>query len=384
MEQEEALRQAAIRMHLQGESVQVIVGKIDRTRQWVYKWIVRYKENPRGNWFKSESNAPKQPVRKIDDAVEESVISIRKNLQDKPYSQKGAISIMYEFERLGMKSPSISTVNRILHRNGLITPSSVRTRRETEYPTYFLDVQQMDLVGPKYLKGGFRFYIYNIIDTRTHYAGVYPILDKSAESIVSCLIDFWRNYQMPDFLQMDNELSFRGSNRHPRGLGLVMRVTLLNGVSPIFIPPAEPWRNGIVEKFNDRVLRYFYNKQSFNSFAELCKKTKDFTCFHNENHRYSSQANQTPKQMIDKILHKSQLEKEIDLKQRIRIDGGRIIFIRFIRSDLKLAVLNTVFKVKPELKYCYVVCEINLDKHLLIITQNTNVHHVFEFVMPMS
>ena len=384
MEQEEIIRQEAIRLHLQGESVLSIAAKIERTRQWVYKWIERYEQNPQGDWFKSESNAPKHLFRKLDNTIEKSVISIRKSLQNKPYAQKGALSIMYEFERLEMKSPSLSTINRILQRNDLIKPSSERTRKETEYPTCFLDVQQMDLIGPKYLKGGFRFYFYNIIDTQTHYAGVYPILNKSAESIAPCTIDFWRSFQMPDFLQMDNELSFRGSNRHPRGLGLLMRVTLSNGVSPIFIPPAEPWRNGMIEKFNDTVLKYFYNTQTFNSFEELCEKAKEFTCFHNQNHRYSSQSNHTPNQMIDTILFKSKLEKEIDLKQKIVVEHGRLIFIRFIRSDLKITVLNTVFMLKPELKYSYVVCEIIIEKHLLVVSQNSTIHHYFEFAMPLS
>jgi hypothetical protein len=384
MKQEEIIRQEAIRMHLQGESIIAIANKIDRSRQWVYKWIERYKRNPQGDWFKSESNAPKQSVHKIDNTLEKSVISIRKRLQNQPYSQKGALSIMYEFERLGMTSPSLSTINRVLQRNDLINPSSEKTRKETEYPTYFHDVQQMDLIGPKYLKGGFRFYFYNIIDIQTHYAGVYPILDKSAESIVPCTIDFWRNFQMPDFLQMDNELSFRGSNRHPRGLGLLMRVSLSNGVSPIFIPPAEPWRNGIIEKFNNTILKYFYNTQTFNSFEQLCEKAKDFTRFHNQNHRYSSQSNQTPNQMIDKILYKSKLERDIDLKQKIMLEYGRLIFIRFIRSDLKLTILNTVFRLKPELKYSYVVCEIIMEKHILVISQKTTVYHVFEFAMTLS
>jgi len=384
MKQEENIRQEAIRFHLHGESALAISVKVCRSRQWVYKWIWRYNQNPQGNWFKSEPNAPKQSTRKIDNKLEKSVISIRKSLQNKPYSQKGALSIMYELERFGMKLPSLSTINRILQRNDLINPSSDITRKETEYPTYFVDVQQMDLIGPKYLKDGFRFYFFNIIDTQTHYAGVYPILNKSAESITSCIIDFWHNFQMPDFLQMDNELSFRGSNRHPHGLGLLLRAILSNGVSPIFIPPTEPWRNGIIEKFNNTVLKYFYNTQTFNSFEELCEKAKDFTRFHNQNHRYSSQSNQTPNQMISKILYKSKFEKDIDLKQKIVVEYGRLIFIRFIRSDLKLNILNTVFTIKPELKYSYVVCEIILEKHLLVISQNTVVHHIFEFAMPVS
>jgi hypothetical protein len=74
----------------------------------------------------------------------------------------------------------------------------------------------MDLVGPRYLKGGFGFYLYDIIDVETHFSFTYPVLDKSAKSIAPCLLDFWRRFQLTDFLQMDNELSFRGSNKHPR------------------------------------------------------------------------------------------------------------------------------------------------------------------------
>jgi hypothetical protein len=382
MEQEKSLRQEAIRMHLQGESVQAISAKINRSRQWVYKWVARYEQEPQGNWYLSESNAPKNVSRRIDQSLENSIISIRKHLQKRPYSQTGAINIMYELQRLGLPVPSLVTINRVLSRNNLIGQSSIKMCKNTEYPNYFTHVQQMDLIGPKYLKGGFRFYLFDIIDLETHFAGVYPIPNKSAESIVPCVIDFWRNFQKPDFLQMDNELSFRGSNRHPRGLGLLMRVALSNGVSPLFIPPAEPWRNGIVEKFNANVQARFYRSETFVSFEEMCQKAKEFSRFHNENHRYSSQHYKTPNQMISTDLQKSKLETEIDLTQKILIEAGRLIFIRFIRSDLKLTILNTVFKLKPELKYSYVVCEIILEKYILAVSRNNVIYHIFEF--PMS
>jgi transposase InsO family protein len=312
------------------------------------------------------------------------VIEIRKRLSNNPYSQRGAISILYEFDRLGLKPPSIATVNRILKRNQLLDKDSSKERKQTEYPGYFVNVQQMDLIGPKYLKGGFRFYLYTIIDTENHYAGVYAIRDKSAKSIVPCLIDFWQKYQLPDFLQMDNELSFRGSNRYPRGLGLLLRVALINDVSPIFIPPAEPWRNGIIEKFNNTVLRRFYGSQTFSSFEELREKAINFSLFHNLNHRYSSQTNRTPHQMIEPPDLRIRLRDQLDLESKIMIDSGRLILIRFIRSDLKLSILNTTFILKSELKYSYIVAEIVIERHVLIIMQNTTVHHVFPFIMPLS
>jgi hypothetical protein len=49
---------------------------------------------------------------------------------------------------------------------------------------------------------------------------------------------------------------------------------------------------------------------------------------------------------------------------------------------LKLSILNTVFILKPELKYSYVVCEIILEKYVLAVSHNNRVYHIFEF--PMS
>jgi transposase len=333
MDTEEILRQEAVRLFLQGISAQKISEQLNRTRQWVYKWVKQYKKSQDTNWNKTRSNTPHSILNKTSVSLENSVVEIRKRLLNNPYAQKGAISILYEFERLGVVPPSISSINRILKRNHLIGLSLVKQTKQKEYPDYFIGVQQMDLIGPKYLKGGFKFYFYCIIDTETHYAIVYPITNKSAESITPCLIDFWTNYRLPDFLQMDNELSFRGSNRHPRGLGMILRITISNGVVPIFIPTAEPWRNGIIEKFNGNVLKYFYNTQKFDSFEQLIAKANHFSAFHNENHRYSSQLNRTPNQMVKLSFNDIRLTKNIDLSSKIMIEEGKINFIRFIRSD---------------------------------------------------
>lgn len=382
MEQEEILRQEALRLHLQGVSIKLISEQLNRSRQWVYKWLSELKGGS-SDWYKTKSRAPKTIHMKTSEQTEHLVIEIRKRLQNEPYAQKGAISILYEFERLGVTPPSISTINRILRRNKLLNESRTKRLKSTEYPTYFYNVQQMDLVGPKYLKGGCRFYFFNIIDTANHYVGVYPITDKSAKSVAASLIDFWINYQMPDFLQMDNALSFRGSNRYPRGLGLLMRVALSNSVTPIFIPPAEPWRNGIIEKFNDNVIKYFYNTQQFKSFEQIKERAADFAIFHNKHHRYSSQNNRTPNQLSDEITRKDPLRVEFDLTQKILIDSGRIIFIRFIRSDRKLNLLNESFIVNAELIYSYVVAEVIIDRFVLTVSRNNVLYHVFNFAMSL-
>jgi putative transposase len=382
MEDELILRKQAVELYLKDYSISDIVHKLDRSRQWVHKWITRYRTKGGDEWFHSESTSPKQVHNKTSQKEEELVINVRKALEGRIYSQTGALSIMYEIRRMGLPVPSIPTINRILKRNNLISNTRVRQKRGIEYPNYFTLVQQMDLVGPKYLTGGSRFYFQNIIDTGNHHVGVYPIRDKRSVTIAGVIARFWASYGIPDYLQMDNELSFRGSNRYPRSLGIVLRLALSQGVTPIFIPPSEPWRNGMIEKFNSNLYKYFFSAQRFSSFEDVEEKATEFSVFHNQNHRYSTQGGKFPNQ-IESVCQKHKLAP-INLENPIPVNEGSVIFIRFIRSDRRLTILRTGFTVKQELVYTYIVAEVILHQHVLLIKQDGIIHHVFPFEMSVD
>lgn len=382
MNEEEILRKEAIRLHLQGVSVKDISAQLNRSRQWVHKWLKQYERNGSSeSWYKSGNRRPKQVRNKVSPEIEKAVINIRKELLSEPYHQRGAINILYRLEAMGIQTPSTATINRIIKRNGLHNRETTVLRKEAEYPAGFVNVQQMDLIGPRYLKGGFKFYFFSIIDVDSHYARIYPIKNKSAKSIVPCLIDFWSDYRLPDFLQMDNELSFRGSNKHPRSLGLVLKVALSNGIAPIFIASAEPRRNGVIEKFNDNVQKRFYAAHIFSDFEQMKNEAIRFSDFHNRNHRYGCIGYKTPEQAVEPLEKRSGLSAEWDMNAKILIEEGSPIFIRFIRSDCKLRILDSVFSVDEELKYSYVIARIVIEKDVLTVSRNNIVYHIFPFPM---
>jgi len=130
----------------------------------------------------------------------------------------------------------------------------------------------MDFVGPRYIKGFGRIYSLNIIDTETHFVHINAISGKSVKYVIPSVVRFWKQYGFPDYLQMDNELSFRGSNKYPRSFGKLIRFALSQGVGVIFIPVSEPWRNGIIEQFNDKFDKYFYRKNVFIDLEDMKKK----------------------------------------------------------------------------------------------------------------
>jgi hypothetical protein len=89
----------------------------------------------------------------------------------------------------------------------------------------------------------------------------------------------------------------------------------------------------------------------------------------------------TPDQLFAAIKTKVTLTKEIDINEPILVEEGVLIFIRFIRSELKLKVFDAVFEVNHELKYSYVVVRIICEKYVLVVSGNEHVYHIFPFVM---
>jgi hypothetical protein len=133
-----------------------------------------------------------------------------------------------------------------------------------------------------------------VIDIFSHRVYIESQRTKADRPLAQSLLRSWKAIGPPDFLLLDNELSFRGSNRYPRSPGLVIRLCLHFGIQPVFIPVAEPWRNAVIESFNDTYNKKFFRRQWFHSYAQLKRQSKRFQRFHNRYHRYSCLKGKTP------------------------------------------------------------------------------------------
>ena len=384
MANEEALRIKAISMHTQGTKVTEIARELGRSRYWVYKWIKRHCGGSEG-WEKSLSTAPTHKTGKTSAMVESLVILMRKQLTAAPHMESGAFAIWHAIKASGNEPPSVATINRILKRNGLTNYKVPYQKSGIDYPEAPLDMQIMDLIGPCYMCGGQRFYLLTIISNDTRHAGVYPILSKSAADITNSVVSFWKSYTIPDFLQMDNELSFKGSNRHPRGLGLLLRTALSQNVTPVFIPVREPWRNGVIERFNQKVKDTLLI-QKHKDFAELCRHASEFTDIHNNQHHYSTKEHKTPLQLDEELDGPIvKLPPDYKVEERPELDCfnlNEIHFMRLVRSDHIISVLNTDIEVKPELAYTYAKAILLINEHQLLICLDGTVKQSVEFIMP--
>ena len=235
-------------------------------------------------------------------------------------------------------------------------------------------------MGPRYIKGDGRFYSFNVMDLYSHRVYLEAQRTKADERIASSLMRCWKTVGIPAFLQLDNALSFRGSNRYPRSFGLVIRLCLFFGVTPVFIPAGEPWRNAVIERFNDTYSRKFFRAERFPSYAILKRRSKRFQLFHNTEHRYSCLKGKTPMEMIERThTEPVVLGPNTRLPQLDYIPHGDIILIRFIRSDRKLNIFGETFKVSKDLVYSYVKAVIRTKTHNLQIYLDDELIQTFEY-----
>ena len=381
---EEEIRIKAVDLYKDRQKVSKICESVNRSRVWFYKWLKRYQSGDK-NWHKDVSKAPKTVFNKSSSVIEAVVIRIRKELFNSKYSQSGAQAIHYELLSRGHTPPPLITINRILKRNNLIYKKRFHNKisKGKIYPYSYSLCQQMDFVGPRYLSGGIRFYFLNIIECETHSANIFVQNNRDSWSICQNLIYFWKVFGLLDFLQIDNDLAFIGSLRHPGAFGKVIRLCLHLGITPVFIPQAEPWRNGIIEHFNNLMQEHLLKKEIHNTLESLEDSANEFVLYHNNFHHYSSQQGMTSLQARKKYGYPYSLFDDTFSFSKIENNflEGEIYVIRFIRSDLKFNFLGKSFKLPERAKYEYALGILITHQHRLLIFKDKEYLTEFQFIV---
>jgi len=365
------IRVLAVQRFRNGESPESICTSFGKSRFWLYKWVKRYDEND-VSWSEDRSRRPLVTANHTAAEIEEIVKMVRLSLYNKDLFC-GAQAILWELEDLSVKPlPSTRTINRILARNELTHRRTGKYEAKgTLYPVLPSELpnqtHQADFVGPCYLKGPFRFYSLNVVDTATVRCGLQPSSSKSGQMVIDGLWEIWKRMGIPERIQIDNAMSFFGSPTHPRGMGPLIRLCLHHGVEPWFIPMAEPWRNGMIENFNDRYQQRFLGKVIMASEDELRTGSLEFEQRHNSKYRYSKIKGNTPLKAL--AVSKTQLRfptEEEPPKHRLKKpEVGKYHVVRLIRSDLKLNIFGECFTAPAETELEYVVATIDVKEQKL-------------------
>lgn len=386
---EEENRQEAIRLYQQGTKVSEICRRLECSRRWFHKWLKRYNSGD-SKWLCERSRKPHRVANKTSRQREEEVIRVRQKLEKTKFSQVGALAIQREMQKLDLEPLPTWTIDRILKRNNLVREKKAYQPSGKPYPDVkqiFSDsIQPADLVGPRHIKKDGRFYSFNVIDLESYLAAFNPCRNKGDEAVAQGLLRAWKTIGKPDFFQMDNALSFRGSNRYPHSLGLVLRMCLALGVQAIFIPIGEPWRNGAVEKLQHVFDQVFFRQQFFTSYQELRREAKAFEAFRNENHRCSAIAGNVPVEFVrSQRIDIHQLSATVSLKQiDLSLADGYFHLIRFIRSDCRLDIFGEKFRLPKSVQYEYVIATICTKTQCLQVRVDDQLIDAFDYRMPIE
>src|SRR6266850_2193116 len=375
-EKQQRDRAQAINCYLKGDSITTIARKLGYSRPWVYKWVERYQaSSEQEHWQQDQLRAPHSNPRQLPGEVVEAVKLARLSL----YNQGlfcGAQAISWELEALQVSPlPSLRTISRIVQREGL-------THRRTggyepkgkRYPKLMArsanEVHQSDFVGPCYLSGPLRFYSLNSVDIATGRCAVTPVFNKAAQSSIDAIWANWWRLGIPKHQQVDNELVIYGSHRHPRGMGCLIRLCLAQGVELWFIPMAEPWRNGVVEKFNDHYRGGFLRRVAMQGEEDLREQSLIFEQKHNTRYRYSKLQGRTPQMALGQAKIRLPESSIAPTHPLPKPESGRYHLVRFIRGDAVLDVFGEKFRVPPEVVYEYVIAAIDVARQKLSVTMN--------------
>lgn len=361
----------AVERFQKGESPKSICASLGRSTSWLYKWVDRFDPND-PEWWQDRSTRPFSSPQRTPAEIEEIIKIVRLNLYNHDLFC-GAQAIQWELEDFGVEPiPSERTINRILSRNDLTHRRTGRYEpKGTPYPTLPSgrpnQTHQADLVGPRYLRGPIRFYSQNAVDTATGRGSAEPLSGKNSQSIINSFWAIWLRLGIPENLQVDNTLCYRGSHRYPRGMGALIRLCLQLGIELWFIPLAEPWRNGVVEKFNDHYGQKFLKKITMRSFDELAAGSMAFEERHNHRYRYSKLGGKTPSMaLIDAKADLSFPPQQGPPTHPLpKPEEGSYHIVRLIRGNMKLDVFGELFSVAPELQYEYLIATVDVKEQKL-------------------
>ncbi|HZP95072.1 MAG TPA: helix-turn-helix domain-containing protein, partial [Candidatus Limnocylindria bacterium] len=285
-----------MRRVLAGATAAEVAAELRRSERWVFKWLARYDPTDDG-WARAESRAPGTVANKTASEVEALILEVRERLQADPWAQIGATAIAWELKKLGLRAvPPSWTIERVLQRAGV--PRRRRRERRTPKGTPYPAppallpnaCQQGDLIGPRHLAGAIPFFVLNVVDLARRAAGCELQLSKADAPTASAVIRIWGRLGIPERFQLDNWLVPANHRRLP----VVVRLCLALEVTPVFIPFAEPWRNSVVEHFNDTFDKHFFRTERFRDRSHLKVRMRPFERFHNAHHRYSALKGATP------------------------------------------------------------------------------------------
>lgn len=338
-------RERAIHLLRSGYLVKEVASALGRSTSWVRKWRGRYATD---SWvgLKSQSRAPRTCPRQVPPEVEQAVRRIRSELEAAQRAPDqlhyiGAGTIRCRLAEEGFQPPSVSSIERILHRTGM---THARQPQPDEiiyphlHPTQPHQLCQVDIV-PCFIAKRQSVACYNAIDVVSRYPTGQPYAQKRAEDSTHFLIHLWQTVGIPTYTQMDNEGCFSGGHTHPGVLGRVLRLGLYVGTEIVFSPLRHPKSNGTVERFHQDYTEHVWRCCTYTDFEQIGPQSQRFMSAYRLRHDHTALAGHSPQECHFQSLPRL-LAADFRLPDPLPLTQGRVHFMRLVSRDRMVSLLN--------------------------------------------
>ena len=388
-------RQRAIQMRLAGDSIEMICRTLHRSAPWFNKWWRRYLEAGSEGLY-DITRARHSIVNRTPAHIERAILSIRRRLAARAipqtrYAWLGASAIAQELRQLGVSPvPTFRTIERILERAHITSPRVRLARRipKTQYPmpkaTDTNQIHQVDLVGPRYLsQDKTKYYFYICKDTFDQQVYVEFWAGNSMDTVLNFLVHAWQTMGIPQHAQFDNGKQFYAPGRYNRSLNRVVRLCLRLGIQPVFIPEAQPQRNGSVENFNGW-FQPLLLRRNFKNASALRRELRYLLTSVNETHTHQVLGFKTATQFRrTKRLRMLPANFQIDF-EHIPVAVGKIIIVRMVNSHGCISILDETVKIGIRYRYQYAKAVVQTHPQRLKVYCNGHLIKSISFKLRIS
>jgi len=340
-----------VEAHLvEGRSVSELAVTHGVHRSWIYKLLARYRE---GGYeaLEPRSKAPRSSPNATPEEVVREVVSLREQLLSQGHDC-GAETIAHHLARKGTdRAPSVSTIWRILRREGLVVPQPQKRPRsslirfEAELPN---EMWQADITHWQ-LAGGGHAEILNMIDDHSRlFLASRAFPTTKAADVVDVLRFAIELHGAPASLLSDNGAVFTAT---PRGGKVLLQLEMERlGIAAKNSRPYHPQTCGKVERLHQTLKRYLERQAPAKTLLQLQGQLDAFCHYYNTIRPHRALGGHTPLQAYSARLKARPADAEApDTHFRIRHDKVDSVGKVSLRHDSKLhhIGLGRAHKGKP-------------------------------------
>lgn len=282
----------------QGLTPAEAANKFGISRQWAHTLLTRYQtEGPAG--VAPRSTAPLSRPGRTPQIIRERIIALRTELTGKG-ADAGPATIAWHLTREGHPAPAISTIRRILHAAGLITPAP-KKRPRSSYIRFEADLPnecwQADITH-WFLGNGTRVEILDFLDDHSRYLiDIRAAATFSGAAVAETLHELINQHGPPMSTLTDNGLVFTTRFARFKGSkGGFEKLLDTYGILQKNGRPGHPQTQGKIERFHQTLKRFLSAKPRPETMPELQQMLLEFRNWYNTHRPHRSLGSRTPEE----------------------------------------------------------------------------------------